>query len=113
MLLQRVAHGPAAMTAREALQLATLGGASVLGRDDVGALAPGMAADFVAFDVSSVEYAGAHADPVAALVFCAPSRVAWSVVDGRVVVREGGLVTLDLPPHLEWHNRLARTLVEG
>jgi cytosine/adenosine deaminase-related metal-dependent hydrolase len=113
MLLQRVAHGPAAMTAREALLLATQGGAAVLGRDDVGALAPGMAADFVAFDVSTVGYAGAHADPVAALVFCAPSRVAWSVVDGRVVVREGELVTLDLPPHLERHNGLARKLANG
>ncbi len=110
LLLQRVAHGPAAMTARDALELATLGGAAVLGRDDIGALAPGMAADFVAFDLATVGFAGALCDPVAALVFCAPPAVAWSVVDGRVVVREGRLVTLDLPPHLERHNRLAREL---
>ena len=69
-----------------------------------------MAADFVAFDMSTAEFAGALADPVAALVFCAPSTVAWSVVDGSVVVREGTLATLDLPPHLEHHNRLARQL---
>jgi cytosine/adenosine deaminase-related metal-dependent hydrolase len=112
MLLQRVGHGPAAMTAREALEIATLGGAAVLGRDDIGALAPGMAADFVAFDTSTVGFAGALCDPVAALVFCAPSNVAWSVVDGRVVVREGRLDTLDLPPHIERHNRLARELAE-
>ena len=112
MLLQRVAHGPAAMSAREALELATLGGASVLGRDDIGALAPGMAADFVAFDTSVIGFAGAQSDPAAALAFCAPSSVAWSVIDGRIVVREGKLATLDLPPHLERHNRLARALLE-
>ncbi len=112
MLLQRVAHGPAAMSAREALELATLGGASVLGRDDIGALAPGMAADFVAFDLSAIGFAGAQSDPVAALAFCAPPSVAWSVIDGRIVVREGRLATLDLPPHLERHNRLAHALLE-
>jgi len=113
LLLQRVGHGPAAMSAREALELATLGGAAVLGRDDIGELAPGMAADFVAFDLSSVGFAGALADPVAALVFCAPPAAAWSVVDGRVVVREGHLVPLELPTHLERHNRLARELAAG
>ena len=112
MLLQRVGHGPAAMTARQALEIATLGGAAVLGRDDIGVLAPGMAADFVAFDTSTIGFAGALSDPVAALVFCAPSNVAWSVIDGRVVVREGRLDTLDLPPHLERHNRLACALAE-
>ena len=60
MLLQRVGYGPAAMGAREALEIATLGGARVLNRDDIGALAPGMSADFVAFDMSGVGYAGAH-----------------------------------------------------
>ena len=113
MLLQRVEHGPAAMTARDALEMATLGGAAVLGRDDIGALAPGMAADFVAFDTSTVGFAGALADPVAALVFCAPSTVAWSVIDGKVAVSEGVLATLDLPPHLERHNRLARALADA
>ena len=110
MLLQRVGSGPAAMTAREALEIATLGGATVLGRDDVGALAPGMSADFVAFDLRQPGYAGALGDPVAALVFCAPSTVAWSVVGGNVVVREGRIATFDLVPHLERHNRLAREL---
>ena len=113
MLLQRVGSGPAAMTAREALEIATLGGAAVLGRDDVGALVPGMSADFVAFDLRQAGYAGALHDPVAALVFCAPSNVAWSVVDGRVVVCEGRLATIDLVPHLERHNRLARELAAG
>jgi cytosine/adenosine deaminase-related metal-dependent hydrolase len=110
MLLQRVGFGPSAMGAREALEIATLGGAAVLGRDDVGALAPGMSADFVAFDLRQPGYAGALGDPVAALVFCAPSNVAWSVIGGRVVVREGRIATIDLVPHLERHNRLAREL---
>ncbi len=110
LLLQRVGFGPAALTARDALELATLGGATVLNRDDIGALAPGMAADLVAFDVTGIAHAGALSDPVAALVFCAPGQVAWSVIDGRVVVRDGQLATLDLPPHLERHNALARVL---
>ena len=113
MLLQRVGSGPAAMTAREALEIATLGGAAVLGRDDVGALAPGMSADFVAFDLRTPAFAGALHDPVAALVFCAPAGVAWSVVDGKVVVRGGALATIDLGPQVERHNRLARELARG
>jgi len=113
MLLQRAGHGPDAMTAREALELATIGGARVLGRDDIGALAPGMAADFVAFRLDQLAFAGGLHDPVAALVFCAPVNVAYSVINGRVVVREGQLTTVDLGPLLEQHNRLARALVNG
>ena len=113
MLLQRVGLGPSAMTARQALELATLGGAAVLGRDDIGALAPGMAADFAAFDLRGVNLAGGLHDPVAALVFCAPESAPWVVIDGRVVVEEGRLATLDLGPVLERHNRLACRLAEG
>ena len=113
MLLARVGFGPDAMTAREALEIATLGGAKVLGRDDIGALAPGMAADFVAFDLRRIALAGALHDPVAALVFCAPGEVALSVINGRVVVRDGRLATLDLPVLIERHNRLTRQLVGG
>lgn len=113
LLLQRVGFGPDAMSAREALELATLGGAAVLGRDDIGALAPGMAADFVAFDLRQPLFAGALHDPVAALVFCAPSQVAWSVIDGKVVVREGRLTTLELGPLIERHNRLAHSLAQA
>jgi len=72
---QRVGFGPAAMTARDALTLATRGGAAVLNRDDIGALAPGMAADFIAFDLANPNFAGALHDPVAALVFCTPAQV--------------------------------------
>ena len=113
MLLARVGHGPAAMSAREALEIATLGGARVLGRDDIGALAPGMAADLVAFDLGGLDHAGAGADPVAALVFCTPARVALSVIAGRVVVREGRLLTLDERAHAGRHRAAARRLLDG
>lgn len=113
LLLQRVGFGPDAMTAREALEIATLGGARVLGRDDIGRLAPGMAADFVAFDTRGIGMAGGLHDPVAALVFCNPGQASYSVVNGRVVVREGRLATLDLPSLVTRHNALARQLAEA
>ncbi len=117
MLLQRVAHGadagPAAMTAREVLEIATLGGARVLGRDDIGALAPGMAADVVTLPLDDVGVAGAGHDVLAAAVFCHVPRVRHSVVGGRVVVRDGQLTTVDLPRLVERHNRLAHALVNG
>jgi len=117
LLLQRVAHGPVkgpgALTAREVLEIATLGGAKVLNRDDIGALAPGMSADLVGVPLDEIGMAGAGHDPLAALFFCHVPRVAFSVVDGRVVVRDGELATLDLPRHVERHNRLARSLVQA
>jgi cytosine/adenosine deaminase-related metal-dependent hydrolase len=117
MLLQRVAHGPAkgpsALTAREVLEIATLGGARVLGRDDVGALAPGMAADIVTFPLDDIGVAGGLHDPLAALFFCHVPRVRHSIVNGRVVVRDGRLTTLELPPLIERHNRLAAQLAEA
>lgn len=113
MLLQRVAFGPDAMSARTALELATLGGARVLGRDDIGALAPDMAADFIAFDMSALGYAGALHDPVAALVFCQPRDVALSVINGRVVVADGRLRTIDVAATAARHNALAAQLARG
>jgi cytosine/adenosine deaminase-related metal-dependent hydrolase len=114
MLLQRVAHahgdGPSAMTAREALGLATRGGAAVLGRDDIGQIAPGFAADIVAFDLDAIGYAGQH-DAVAALVFCAPAKVAWSMINGRIVVADGRLTTIDTARVAEAHRGLAAALV--
>lgn len=113
MLLQRVRFGPAAMTARGALELATLGGARVLGRDDIGALAPGMAADLAAFDLDTPAFAGARHDPVAALVFCGPAQAAYTLVGGRVVVREGRLTTVDLPDLIRRQNEAAARLADG
>ena len=100
--------GPREMTARDMLAVATRGGARVLGRDDIGHLAPGMAADLALFDLRSLGFAGgAVHDPVAALLLCAPAQAAYTVVNGRVVVREGQLATVDLGPLVERHNRLA------
>jgi len=114
LLMQRaLTQDPTVMTARDALELATLGGARVLGRDDIGALKPGMAADFVAYDLNQLPFAGAWHDPVAALLFCTSVSVSVSVINGRVVVRDGQLTTLDLPPLIERHNALALALVNG
>jgi 8-oxoguanine deaminase len=114
MLLARVGHGPAAMNARQALELATLGGARVLGRDDIGALATGMSADLIAFRSDTLALAGgAVNDPVAALVFCAPDKVDLSLINGRWVVLDGSLQTVDLPRVVTHHNRLARQLAEA
>jgi cytosine/adenosine deaminase-related metal-dependent hydrolase len=114
LLLQRVAGGGAALTARDALRLATRGGAAVLGRDDVGALEAGMAADIVGFRLDSLAFAGgAVHDPVAALVFCRPANADFVMVDGEIVVAGGAFVRLDLERLVADHNRRARTLVSG
>jgi cytosine/adenosine deaminase-related metal-dependent hydrolase len=98
------------MTAREALEIATLGGASVLGRQDIGALSPGMCADFFSIDLNTVDYAGALNDPVAATVFCAPQKARHTVIDGRVVVENGRVTTVDMLPVIEAHNRFSHEL---
>ncbi|MGE0098723.1 MAG: 8-oxoguanine deaminase [Hydrogenophaga sp.] len=104
--------GPAEMTARDALHIATRGGAKVLGRKDVGHLAPGMCADLALFDLRTFGFAGgAVHDPVASLLLCASPMAAHTVVNGRVVVRDGQLTTVDLGPLVERHNRLAMQLV--
>lgn len=113
MLLQRVAHGATAMSAEEALGLGTRGGAAVLGRDDIGSLAPGMAADFIGIGLDRLAFAGAQADPLAALLFCTPPTVDTSVINGQVVVRNGEVLGLDLPATIARHNELAQELLEG
>ncbi|NDJ52761.1 MAG: 8-oxoguanine deaminase [Chloroflexi bacterium] len=113
MLLQRVQGDPNAMTARQALELATLGGASVLHRDDIGSLEPGKCADLIAIKLDRLEYAGGLHDPVAATLFCAPVGVDWSMINGRVVVHEGHLTTLEIEPVIERHNQIAKAMVNG
>jgi cytosine/adenosine deaminase-related metal-dependent hydrolase len=112
MLLQRVARGADAMSAREALEIATLGGASVLGRDDLGALAPGKRADFAVWPATGIETSGAW-DPVAALILCGPHRARDTYVEGRAVVRGGQVVTIDLDATLRQHRQLAARLMEA
>jgi len=112
LLLQRVKLGASALSAEEALWLATRGGAAVLGRDDVGALAPGMAADFIGVRLDRLAFAGCQADPLAALVFCEPPQVDLSVINGCVVVEDARLRTVDLPATIAHHNRLAQELLQ-
>jgi cytosine/adenosine deaminase-related metal-dependent hydrolase len=103
---------PLEMTARDALRVATRGGAQVLGRSDIGHLRPGMCADLALFDLGTLGQAGgAVHDPVASLLLCASAQAAYTVVNGRVVVRQGQLATLDAGPLVERHNWLARELV--
>ena len=111
MLAQRVAYGPAALGAREALELATLAGAKALNRGDIGALAPGMAADMVTVPLNEIGMTGAQHDALAALVFCHVPRVQHNIVNGRVLVRDGQLTGIDLPKLIERHNKLAHQLV--
>jgi cytosine/adenosine deaminase-related metal-dependent hydrolase len=101
------------MTARQALELATLGGAEVLGRTDIGSLEAGKCADFIAFNMNDLTYAGAQHDPVSAVVFCHPKNVDYNYVHGKPVVEKGKLLNLDLQKHIQKHNQLANNLIEG
>ena len=124
MLLARVRAGisgaslssddaPELMTARKALEIATRGSASVLGRTDIGSLEAGKCADFFAVNLNQLAFTGGLHDPVAALVFCAPVQADTTVVGGRFVVRDGHVTTIDLPRLVEAHNRAAKRLVRG
>jgi cytosine/adenosine deaminase-related metal-dependent hydrolase len=106
-------RGPAEFGTRDALALATRGGARVLGRSDIGHLAAGMCADLALFDLRTLGFAGAAVhDPVGALMLCSSPQAAFTVVNGRVVVREGRLATVDPGPLVERHNRMAMQLAD-
>jgi 8-oxoguanine deaminase len=112
LLLARVlALDATAMTAREALEIATLGGAQVLGRDDIGCIAPGMSADLIAINLDRAALAGAQHDPVAALVLCQVDAVDYSFINGRKVVDQGRITTVELPRLVERVNRVAIEMV--
>ncbi len=113
-LLARVGERNAgAMDPRTALELATRGGAQVLGRDDVGHLAPGMSADFIALDIDQPQFAGAQWDPIAALVLCQPDKVDYSFINGRKVVSEGRLTTAELEVLIERNNAISAAMALG
>ena len=113
LLLQRTAGDPAALSAREALELATIGGASLLGRSDIGSIAVGKSADIIAYRLDTPALAGALHDPVAALVFCQPPQVDLSIINGEIKVEDGHLTSVDLPVLIEEHNRLSKQLIRG
>lgn len=113
LLLARVGSCDASVIkAREVLELATIGGAKVLGRDDIGYLAPDMSADFIAINIDRPQFAGAHHDLVAALIFCQVDGVDYSFINGRKVVEQGHLTTVELATLIEKHNQLAKQIVE-
>jgi cytosine/adenosine deaminase-related metal-dependent hydrolase len=100
------------ITAEEALWMATRGGARCLGRDDIGSLEPGKAADVVLIDTRRLSYAGAASDPVAALVFSPfPEPAATVMVDGRMVVEGGHLLGVDVPALIEKADAIAQALL--
>ena len=109
MLLQRVSLGADAMSAREALEIATRGGADVLGRPECGRIAPGKMADIAIWDLSGVESAGSH-DP-AAMLLAGPGHVRDLLINGRIIVQDGQMTTLNLGDIIENQNKLARALV--
>ena len=111
MLLQRVMKGGDAMTARETLSMATRGGAAVLGRDDIGVLAPGYAADIAAFNIRGIDFAGAQWDILAGLIFCASGNSSYNIVNGKVIVEQGILRTMNMTKLLERHNAMTADLM--
>jgi cytosine/adenosine deaminase-related metal-dependent hydrolase len=124
MLLSRVGAGvmgasrssedaPPLMTARQALEIATRGGAAVLGRDDIGSLEVGKCADLFAINLNRIDYAGALHDPVAAALFCTPQKVDLNIVGGKVIVKDARMVTVDEPTLVKKHNQAAARLVNG
>lgn len=111
MLMQRVAGGAGAMSAREALWIATRGGADVLGRGDLGQITPGKRADLAIWDMAGIEAAGNW--DKAALVLAGPTQVRDLIVEGRVIVEAGRLMTLDLGAVIARQNAIAATLAAG
>ena len=117
MLLQRVGwpgfeSRADRFSAREALELATLGGASVLGREDIGSLETGKVADLVAFRVDGIEHAGSGSDRVAALMTCAPAGAWLSVINGKVVIENSKPPGVDIDTLVQQHNQQSQALVK-
>ena len=113
LLLARLRGGPQAMGAREALEMATLGGATCLGRDDIGALEPGRAGDLVVWPLEGVRFAGALSDPVEALLRCGPVEARHTVVAGQSLVTDGRLTAAALDEMLAHHRRIAGEWLEA
>ena len=107
-----VGEGPI-MPVREALRLATRGGAEVLGRDDIGSIEPGKAGDLIAISLNQISFSGGLHDPIGATILCAPATVDHSWVHGRRVVESGRLVGVEIESLIEAHNAAATAIVRG
>jgi cytosine/adenosine deaminase-related metal-dependent hydrolase len=103
---------PKALSAREALTMATRGGAKLLGRDDIGHLAPGMSADFIAVKLNQLGLSGTQRDPLAAMIMCGPFKVDFSYINGRAVISGGAFVRLDVAKILEEHAAVVRRIYQ-
>jgi len=113
MLVHRVRSGVGSMPARDVFKIGTRGGAEVLGRKDIGSIEPGKAADLALFDVSGLDFAGSGSDPLASLLFCgAGHRTRYTIVNGKIVVKNGRLVNVDEFNLAERANKLSRQLIE-
>lgn len=112
LLLGRIRYGAAGLSADETLRWATRGGAALLGRDDIGVIAPGRRADIALFSLDDIAFSGAG-DPLAALLLCGPCRVHTLFVEGKEVVREGRLTTVDLEKLRVRHGEISRRLISG
>ncbi len=112
-LFRVVKLGATVMSAEEALWLGTRGGAAVLGRDEIGYLSPGMAADLIGVRLDRLDFAGAQADPPATLLFCTPPTVDLAIINGRVVFQDGRLLGLELSETMAHYNKLALELLDS
>jgi len=111
MLVHRVKSGVGSMPARDVFKMATRGGAEVLGRKDIGSIEPGKAADLAVFDVSGLDFVGSGSDPLASLLFCGAShRAKYTIVNGKIVVKNGRLVNVDEFKLAECANKTAAAL---
>jgi cytosine/adenosine deaminase-related metal-dependent hydrolase len=97
---------PKALSAREALTMATRGGAALLGRDDIGYLAPGMSADFIAVNLNQLGLSGTQRDPLTALIMCGPFRVDYSFINGREIINRGAFTSVDVDEVLTSHRQV-------
>ena len=113
MLLQRVKHGASAISARKILKTATRGGAEVLRQKNLGQIGPGFSADMAIYDMHSVDLAGTHCDPLAALVFCGPIKTKHTIINGILVVEDGHLTTINLNSALQEHRKLSIELINS
>ncbi|MGC8757132.1 MAG: 8-oxoguanine deaminase [Caldisericaceae bacterium] len=112
LLLQRVKYGADALSAREVLKFATMGGASVLKWEkEIGSIEEGKAADIIGFKLDRLEFAGGLSDPVAALVFCDAKQVDFSMINGNTVIENGEFTNIDIAKYTDKQNQIAKKLL--
>jgi len=113
LLLHRVNSGADAITAEQVLEMATLGSARLLGRNDIGSLEVGKAADIAIFDLNKLEYTGALSDPLAALIFSGINHeVATTIVNGEIVVQAGKLMNVEEDEIIRNGNNIAKDILK-